>query len=164
MWPPSAVLLLLISSLPVFGISARKHQKSPKQIEEDLELPTQIQANCPTSCRCNKTTIICNNGGFKHTEIFLQIKDQFYPNLDTLAISGNQFRELEADNLFGPDVKHDRLTRVVLVNNDISVIHAKAFEAISKVEELDLSYNNVSSIHGDLFTVRYGYYKVIRLL
>lgn len=126
--------------LGICVVFARKHEGA-----------SQFQANCPPSCQCNKTTVICDNGDMKNTEVFLAISDLFYPDLETLAIRGNKFGELEPRNLFGPNITHHRLSRVVLSNNDISMIHAEAFSAIPKVEELDLSMNNVSSVHGDLF-------------
>lgn len=94
-------------------------------------------------CRCDRFIINCTNAGFKTTEIFLQITDLHFPELDTLILTGNHFHELET-HLFGPATYHKRLSKLFLSNNSIKFIQAGAFQELTRLEELSLNDNQIS--------------------
>uniref|UniRef100_A0A914V3S8 LRRCT domain-containing protein n=2 Tax=Plectus sambesii TaxID=2011161 RepID=A0A914V3S8_9BILA len=113
-------------------------------------LPDQFTANCHDRCKCNKTTISCTRAAVQSTDIFLFMRSEVYEDLDTLTVTGNKLHHIDDSNLFGEGVTHVHLSLMNISHNAISSLHADALRGLPRLEVLDLSFNKIETIEGDL--------------
>ncbi|PSN42935.1 hypothetical protein C0J52_18790 [Blattella germanica] len=99
---------------------------------------------CPHPCVCpNVTDAICSNG-------FLQgMNEEFDFNLQNLDFSGNMILALDDTTLSSWGVEN--LKTLNISNNMITEITEYAFLGLNRLRFLDLSRNNITTIHPDTF-------------
>uniref|UniRef100_A0A1I8EV31 LRRCT domain-containing protein n=1 Tax=Wuchereria bancrofti TaxID=6293 RepID=A0A1I8EV31_WUCBA len=67
---------------------------------------SQFDVNCPRLCHCNKTTVECRHTKMQGSGMFLTMRPEAYPDLDTIAVTGNSIGDLAGSNIFGRNVTH----------------------------------------------------------
>ncbi|CAG9537744.1 unnamed protein product [Cercopithifilaria johnstoni] len=112
---------------------------------------SQFDANCPRLCHCNKTTVECHRTKIQGSEIFLNIRPEAYPDLDTIIVTGNSIGDLAGWNIFGVNVTHRHVSLVNLSNNAINAIDSYTFRGLPAVEYFYLHNNAIERIGADPF-------------
>lgn len=112
---------------------------------------SQFDVNCPRLCRCNKTTVECHHTKIEDSEMFLNIRPEAYPDLDTISVTGNSIGNLAGWNIFGDNVTHRHVSLVNLSDNAISAIDSYTFRGLPAVEYFYLYGNAIERIGADPF-------------
>lgn len=112
---------------------------------------SQFDVNCPLLCHCNKTAIECRHTKIQGSEMFLNIRPEAYPDLDTIAVTGNIIGDLAGSNIFGVNVTHRFVSLVNLSDNAISAIDSYTFRGLPAVEYFYLHDNAIERIGADPF-------------
>uniref|UniRef100_F1KZE0 Protein slit n=1 Tax=Ascaris suum TaxID=6253 RepID=F1KZE0_ASCSU len=112
---------------------------------------SQFEVDCPRVCRCNKTSIECIAAHAQRSNIFLRMRPEAYPDLDTLVVTGASLGDLTASNLFGERVTHRILSLVNLSDNAISAFDSATFEGLTAVEYFYLNGNALTTVGEDPF-------------
>uniref|UniRef100_A0AC34R549 Major facilitator superfamily (MFS) profile domain-containing protein n=1 Tax=Panagrolaimus sp. JU765 TaxID=591449 RepID=A0AC34R549_9BILA len=110
------------------------------------KLPSQYEASCYEKCHCNATTFECRDLHEIDTAVFRHALPKVFPNLDTISITGNDFGIMPADNIFGQDQRHLKLTMLDLSDNGIRSFFAETFFGVPRVEYLYLRNNEIESV------------------
>ncbi|VDK49573.1 unnamed protein product [Anisakis simplex] len=90
--------------------------------------------------------------------MFLSVRHESYPNLDTLVVNGATLGDLSGTNLFGENVQHKHLSLVNLSTNSISAFDSATFKALTVVEYFYLNDNSLLRVGKDPFRFSYGHY------
>lgn len=112
---------------------------------------SQFDVNCPRLCHCNKTTVECHHTKMQGSEMFLTMRPEAYPDLDTIVVTGNSIGDLAGSNIFGRNVTHRFVSLVDLSDNAISAIDSYTFRALPAVEYFYLHDNAIKQIGADPF-------------
>lgn len=112
---------------------------------------SQFEVDCPRLCRCNKTTVDCGGTLMQGSDMFLNIRPEAYPELDTIVVTGNTIGDLAGSNMFGANVTNRYVSLVNLSSNAISAIDAYTFRGLPAVEYFYLSDNAIERIGADPF-------------
>ncbi|CAD5209641.1 unnamed protein product [Bursaphelenchus xylophilus] len=112
-------------------------------------IKSQFEANCFPGCTCSPEEYKCVGLGEKTTDVFKSIRPEVYHDLDTVIVTGNQFGDLEAENLFGNNVRHHRLTLLDLSNNHLTSFGIQTLIGASRVETLKLDHNDLTAFADD---------------
>ncbi|EFO27735.1 leucine Rich Repeat family protein [Loa loa] len=112
---------------------------------------SQFDVNCPKLCHCNKTTVECRHTKIHGREMFLNIRPEAYPDLDTVVVTGNNIGDLAGSNIFGVNVTHRYVSLVNLSDNAISAIDSNTFCGFPAVEYFYLHDNAIERIGADPF-------------
>ncbi|EJW76268.1 hypothetical protein WUBG_12823 [Wuchereria bancrofti] len=83
--------------------------------------------------------------------MFLTMRPEAYPDLDTIAVTGNSIGDLAGSNIFGRNVTHRFVSLVNLSDNAISAIDSYTFRALPAVEYFYLHDNAIKRIGADPF-------------
>ncbi|CAD5206648.1 unnamed protein product [Bursaphelenchus okinawaensis] len=108
-------------------------------------LQSQFQTNCQPGCKCSPEEYKCINLHHTDTDVFKHVRPEVYHDLDTLIVSGNNFGDLEAENIFGENVRHSRLSLLDLSNNHITSFGIQTLIGASRVETLKLDHNDLTA-------------------
>ncbi|KAI6182488.1 LRRCT domain-containing protein [Aphelenchoides bicaudatus] len=108
-------------------------------------LPSQFEASCPSGCRCDRATFECRDLGETTTEIFHHALPSIYPDLDSLVITGNDFKELVSENIFTGNDHHEHLSYMNLSDNGITSFGAQTFIGSPRVEYFYLANNKINA-------------------
>lgn len=112
---------------------------------------SQFEVDCPRLCRCNKTTVECGGTQMQGSDVFLNIRPEAYPELDTIVVTGNAIGDLAGSNMFGANVTNRYVSLVNLSSNAISAIDSYTFRGLPAVEYFYLSDNAIERIGTDPF-------------
>lgn len=83
--------------------------------------------------------------------MFLNIRPEAYPDLDTIAVTGNSIGNLAGWNIFGSNVTHRYVSLANLSDNAISAIDSYTFRGLPAVEYFFLHDNAIERIGADPF-------------
>ncbi|VDK87586.1 unnamed protein product [Litomosoides sigmodontis] len=83
--------------------------------------------------------------------MFLKMRPEAYPDLDTIAVTGNSIGDLAGWNIFGANVTHRYVSFVNLSDNAISAIDSYTFRGLPAVEYFFLHDNAIERIGADPF-------------
>lgn len=114
-------------------------------------LRSQFEVDCPRLCSCNATAIQCLHARAQRSNMFLSVRHESYPNLDTLVVNGATLGDLSGTNLFGENVQHKHLSLVNLSTNSISAFDSATFKALTVVEYFYLNDNSLLRVGKDPF-------------
>ncbi|KAM3721412.1 Slit [Dirofilaria immitis] len=112
---------------------------------------SQFDVNCPRLCHCNKTTVECRHTKIRGSGMFLHVRPEAYPDLDTIAITGNNIGDLAGSNIFGDNITNRYVSLVNLSDNAISSVDSYTFRGLPAVEYFYLHNNAIERIGGDPF-------------
>uniref|UniRef100_A0A8R1TXD7 LRRCT domain-containing protein n=1 Tax=Onchocerca volvulus TaxID=6282 RepID=A0A8R1TXD7_ONCVO len=112
---------------------------------------SQFDVDCPRLCHCNKTTVECRHTKIQGSGMFLNVRPEAYPDLDTIAITGNNIGDLAGSNIFGVNVTNRYVSLVNLSDNAISSIDSYTFRGLPAVEYFYLHDNAIERIGADPF-------------
>jgi hypothetical protein len=77
----------------------------------------------------------------KTADLFHKYIPKIYPDLETLIVTGNSFGALPDEDLFGGNIRHEKLSLVNLTNNGITYFGIQTFIGMPRVEYFYLSNN-----------------------
>ncbi|KAM4609709.1 biglycan a [Polymixia lowei] len=100
-----------------------------------LEHPT-----CPFGCQCNLKIVQCSDLGLHYVPYDIP------PDTRLLDLQGNQITEIRENDFKGLS----NLYALVLVNNQISKVHPRAFLPLRRMQKLYLSHNWLTAIPKNL--------------
>uniref|UniRef100_A0A915PWQ6 LRRCT domain-containing protein n=1 Tax=Setaria digitata TaxID=48799 RepID=A0A915PWQ6_9BILA len=112
---------------------------------------SQFDVDCPRFCRCNKTAVECRHTQIQGGSLFLTIRPEAYPDLDTIIITGNSIGDLAGSNIFGTNVSNRYVSLVNLSDNAISSIDSYTFRGLPAVEYFYLHDNAIERVGADPF-------------
>lgn len=112
---------------------------------------SQFDVDCPRLCHCNKTTVECRHTKIQGSGMFVNVRPEAYPDLDTIAITGNNIGDLAGSNIFGVNVTNRYVSLVNLSDNAISSIDSYTFRGLPAVEYFYLHDNAIERIGADPF-------------
>lgn len=73
--------------------------------------------NCPDRCQtCRTFAVNCTDTRYTNTDMFLQMRSNYFDKLDTLTVTGNTFGDITGSNLFGMEIVHQLLTKVKAIS------------------------------------------------
>nr|XP_023024021.1 peroxidasin-like protein [Leptinotarsa decemlineata] len=112
-----------------------------------LALASPDWTDCPTPCRCTwssgKKTAICKQAGFT------SIPATFDEGMQVLDLSGNMISELPKAAF--KSVGLINLQRIYISSAGLTEIHRDAFKDLIILVEVDLSRNEITSLHPETF-------------
>ncbi|XP_063439116.1 chondroadherin-like [Mytilus trossulus] len=117
-----------------------------------------IGTTSPSICRRNETFLDCRNAGLKDIPYILEVPD----TVTHLDFSFNKIRVVYPFNLPRPS----SVIEVYLAHNNIDTIVRGAFDDMTRLEVLDLSYNQIngSSLHIETYKYEIGHFENIKRL
>lgn len=103
--------------------------------------------NCPKQCKCvwasGNKQVDCSEGHFD------SVPKNISTDIQTLNLSGNPIHEISKEAF--ADVGQVNLKKLILSNCRLEVIHKHGLKGLAIMIELDLSSNNLTSLHRDTF-------------
>ncbi|XP_015835079.1 reticulon-4 receptor-like 2 isoform X2 [Tribolium castaneum] len=103
--------------------------------------------DCPSPCRCKwssgKKTAVCKGGGFS------AVPDTLDGEMQVLDLSGNYISRLGNDAFKSVGLLN--LQRIFLATAGIQEVHKDAFRDLTILVEVDLSHNQIKSLHPETF-------------
>ncbi|CAJ1055248.1 biglycan-like [Xyrichtys novacula] len=104
------------------------------------ELITDEQPKCPFECQCSLKVVQCSDLGLYY------VPHDIPPDTRLLDLQGNYITEIRENDFKGLN----NLYALVLVNNQISKIHPRAFLPLERMQKLYLSHNLLTAIPKNL--------------
>lgn len=103
--------------------------------------------NCPDECKCvwagGNKQVDCSNGHFD------SVPKNISTDIQTLNLSGNPIHEISKEAF--SDIGQVNLKKLFLSHCQLEVIHKQGLKGLAIMIELDLSFNNLTSLHRDTF-------------
>uniref|UniRef100_UPI00358EEC03 decorin n=1 Tax=Myxine glutinosa TaxID=7769 RepID=UPI00358EEC03 len=108
----------------------------PRILQRPPERPMPTQPLCPFGCQCGRRVVQCSDLGLT------EVPAGFPKDTTLLDLQGNKITEIKDDAFKGLPHLHI----LVLVNNKIFKIHARALEPLVSLQRLHLSRNNLLEV------------------
>ncbi|CAH1370733.1 hypothetical protein MTP99_012273 [Tenebrio molitor] len=103
--------------------------------------------DCPTPCKCKwssgKKTAVCEGGGFS------SLPDNLDGEMQVLYLSDNYISRLARDAFKSVGLLN--LQRIFMSNAALQEVHRDAFRDLIILVEVDLSHNQITSLHPETF-------------
>uniref|UniRef100_A0A0N5AKM4 LRRCT domain-containing protein n=1 Tax=Syphacia muris TaxID=451379 RepID=A0A0N5AKM4_9BILA len=108
-------------------------------------------SNCPITCICSRYNISCTDKEQTGSDVFLPMRPESFPDLNSVTVSGGKIGSISGQNLFGVNSVHRNLTLLNVSNSGITEFDNETFQGLPALRWFYLNDNSLEKVGVDPF-------------